>query len=64
MDREFMDPAPKTSITPFPSAAYEHGPVPIREWRTPVVAAVDSPLPVNPAAAKVQPVPAVVAKSR
>jgi phospholipid-binding lipoprotein MlaA len=63
-DREFMDPAPapKTSIMPFPTAAYENGPTftPMtREWRKPIVAAVDSPLPIDPPAAarpaKVQP---------
>ena len=54
-EREFMEPgqppAPKASITPFPTAAYENGPwaAPVREWRKPLVAAVDSPLPIEPA---------------
>jgi phospholipid-binding lipoprotein MlaA len=52
-DREFMDPAPapspKTSISPFPAAAYENGPLPVNgNWRsTPVVGAIDSPLPIR-----------------
>ena len=52
-DREFMDPAPapspKTSISPFPTAAYENGPLPVNgNWRsTPVVGAIDSPLPIR-----------------
>ena len=49
-ERDFLDPAPKTSITPFPTAAVEHGPttvMPSREWRPRVVAAVDSPLPIE-----------------
>ena len=58
-DREFMEPgqppAPKTSIMPFPTAAYENGPIwtpPVREWRKPIVAAVDSPLPIDPPAVR------------
>ena len=52
-DREFMEPgqppAPKTSISPFPTAAYEHGPAPVmRDTRVPIVAAIDSPLPIKP----------------
>ena len=50
LDREFMEPgqppSPQTSILPFPTAAYENGPA-ARGWRKPIVAAVDSPLPIE-----------------
>ena len=59
-DKEFFDPtpepaAPRTSISPFPSAAYETGPMIASDWRTPVVPAVDSPLPINAAAQPAKP---------
>jgi phospholipid-binding lipoprotein MlaA len=68
-DRDFMEPAtpagPKSSLTPFPTAAYENGPLPLpaREWRAPIVAATDSPLPIETAPAKPQPKPAHEAKA-